>query len=96
MEVRFRQGLLEDTDPASKAKQFHWAKKAGSGPSSQRGQDVQRHWDREDLRRVGTAVCKRAWLDHRGQGGGFTDVMSRRNAQEGNLDSALTKYHKLA
>ena len=41
---------------------------------------------------VGTAVCKRAWLDHRCRAGGFTDVMSRRNAQKGNLDSALTKY----
>ena len=57
---------------------------------------MQRHWDRQDLGMVGTAVCKRAWLDHRCQVGGFTDVMSGRNAHKGNLDSALTKYHKLA
>ena len=75
------------TDPLG-----HWAKKAGSGPSSQQGQDVQRHWDREDLRRVGTAVCKRAWLDHRCQGGGFTDVKGP-SLTSGPSDAAADQLH---
>ena len=37
MEVRLRQGLLEDAHPALKAKQVHQTKKAGSGPLGRGG-----------------------------------------------------------